>query len=118
VKLLLVLSSALVLVAPSAAASHKSEDLRTEVCSQRTVWTKAIPAGAQITALRPFINSREIETVGVGRILRDGHYKAVEGSGFGVIFRIFDMGEGKPLKVRLASVRDNCARFRLLIRWR
>lgn len=59
------------------------------VCFKRiTLRSKPIPREAQIFAARPFVAGHEISTVGIGRITKRGS-KAVEGSGFGVLVRIY-----------------------------
>jgi hypothetical protein len=119
VKFLLVPVLALVLASSSSAVTSQSQTLRTEICpwQPQVLYTKPIPERVNHTHATPFVNGREVETLGVGKINVNGEYNAVEGSSYGVIFRITDLGKNRPLKVRVASVRDNCARFRLVVSW-
>jgi hypothetical protein len=54
--------------------------------------------------------------LGIGQVVGPSDYQAVEGSGFGVIVRL--ISHPRRTEIRLASVRSDCASFKLVLGWR
>jgi hypothetical protein len=102
---------------PTAAARSHAQVTQIRVCQQPIIArTRALPRGSQITAARPFVDGHELATLGIGQVVGPSDYQAVEGSGFGVIVRL--ISHPRRTEIRLASVRSDCASFKLVLGWR